>query len=80
MTIKFEKGQHGPTPVTGNCETREELEIKIVRDVEGGLSQNKTAAQYLVSTATVNNIMKAHRKAEIEQAGDLRKRIMRGAW
>lgn len=80
MSLEFNVGQQGPTKVTGNCDTRDELEKSIVQAVESGLSQNKTAARYMVACSTVNNIMKEHRKQQIEKQNDLRHRIMRRAW
>lgn len=78
--MKFEKGQHGPVPVTGRFSSREELELTIGELLESGVSQNKIASSCDVACATVNNIVKKLREVELGRLADLKNIVLYGKW
>lgn len=80
MTLNFEKGRHGPKPVTGRFDTREQLVIAVGELLESGISQNKIAETCEVACATINNIVKKIRGKEIARLADLKSVVLRGKW
>ena len=78
--MKFEKGRHGPKPVTGKFASREKLESEVARMMEGGISQNKIAIACDVACATINNIVKMQRKRSQARDMSLKRAVLCGAW
>lgn len=78
--LEYNPGQHGPTPVTGNFDTREGLEHEVARLLEGGLSQKKTAKACGIKEATLCNIVKKIRKHSGARELALKWWVLYGQW